>query len=110
MSANERRQSIIEALCERRYDNVGSLSQEFGVSIRTIKNDIEILTLSYPIETKRGKGGGVHIADGYYLGMKYFTYEQSALLEKISLDLVGEEKETMKRILKTFKRPILTKR
>jgi predicted DNA-binding transcriptional regulator YafY len=60
MGPNERRMEIIEALCRRRQDTMANLAAEFGVSVRTIKNDIDILSLSYPIETIRGRyGGGV---------------------------------------------------
>lgn len=39
---------------------MNNLAFEFGVSIRTIRNDIDTLSLSYPLETVRGRyGGGV---------------------------------------------------
>ncbi|WDC85754.1 HTH domain-containing protein [Caloramator sp. mosi_1] len=67
MGPNERRMQIIEALCRRRQDTMKNLAFEFGVTERTIRNDINILSLSYPIETIRGNGGGVRIMDGYKL-------------------------------------------
>jgi len=71
MGPNERRMEIIEALCRRRQDTMANLAAEFGVSVRTIKNDIDILSLSYPIETIRGRyGGGVRVADGYCCMLK----------------------------------------
>ena len=64
---------------------MANLAAEFGVSVRTIKNDIDILSLSYPIETIRGRyGGGVRVADGYYLHKKYLKPEQQELLERLS--------------------------
>ena len=69
MTPSERRDAIIDALCKRRQDTIANLAHEFGVSVRTIKYDIEELTLAHPIETIRGRyGGGVRIADGYYAG------------------------------------------
>lgn len=50
--------------------------------------------------------GGIRIANGFRLGMKYLTVEQSELLEKLSSELTGVELATMQEILKTFKRPV----
>lgn len=104
-SALERRQEILETLCERRHESVYNLSHEFGVSERTIRRDIELLTLSYPIYTTQGNGGGVHVTDGYRLGKKYLTDKQTELLEKIAIGLTGEDFETLQSILKKFKEP-----
>ena len=82
-----------------------NLSDEFGVSVRTIYYDLEVLQCSYPIVTIRGGGGGVRVMDGFYLGMKYMTNEQTALLEKLSETLSGNELSTMQSILKTFSNP-----
>lgn len=104
-STTERRQLILEALCRRRFDTMKNLSDEFGVSVRTIYYDLEVLQCSYPIVTIRGGGGGVRVMDGFYLGMKYMTNEQTALLEKLSETLSGNELSTMQSILKTFSNP-----
>ena len=106
MDVNERRMEILEKLCVRRFDTVGHLSNEFGVSRNTIKNDILVLSCSYPIYTTQGNGGGIHIKDGYRLGMKYLSEKQTSLLEKLSCNLAGEELITMKELLKTFSCPI----
>ena len=104
-STTERRQLIIENLCRRRKDTVDRLAEEFGVSRRTIRYDLEVLQCSYPIETVKGGGGGVRVMDGYYIGMKYMTDSQTALLNKLSENLSGDELETMQSILKTFSNP-----
>ena len=96
---------ILEVLCRRRSDTVENLANEFGVSKRTIKYDIEYLSLSYPVYTVQGHGGGVYIADGYRLGKKYFSQKQSEFLERIAEGLTGEDLEMMKGILKIFKEP-----
>lgn len=105
MSSMERRMEILETLCRRRNDTVENLANEFGVSKRTIKYDIEYLSLSYPVYTVQGNGGGIYISDGYRLGRKYLNETQSDLLEKLSARLTGEDLETMKNILNTFKEP-----
>ncbi len=104
-SALERRQAILEVLCERKHDTVDNLATEFCVSERTIRRDLEYLTLSYPIYTTQGKGGGVHVVDGFYICKKYFTSKQRDLLEKLKKGLSGEELATMQAILKTFGEP-----
>ena len=40
MTASERRNAILEVLCFRRFDTVANLAFEFGVTDRTIRNDI----------------------------------------------------------------------
>ena len=45
MTPSERREAILRVLCQRRQDKIDNLAEEFGVSVRTIKNDIEELTL-----------------------------------------------------------------
>ena len=49
MDAVERRQQILELLCQRRKDTMQNLAAELGVSERTIRRDVEILTRSYPL-------------------------------------------------------------
>ena len=105
-STTERRQSILEVLCLRRFDTIDHLADEFGVSRRTIRYDLEVLQCSYPIETVKGGGGGVRVMDGYYIGMKYLNSGQAALLEKLSETLSGDELLTLQSILKTFSKPI----
>ena len=64
---NDRQQQIINLLCQRRSDTVQNLAAELGVCERTIRRDIEELTLTYPLETVRGRyGGGVKMADWYF--------------------------------------------
>ena len=48
---NDRQQQLISLLCQRRSDSIQNLAMELGVCERTIRRDIEELTLTYPIET-----------------------------------------------------------
>lgn len=103
MTPSERREAILNVLCKRRQDTVHNLAHEFGVSVRTIKYDIEELTLAHPIETVRGRyGGGVKVADGYYVGRKYLKPSQQELLKKLSEQLSGNDLEVMNSILRDF--------
>lgn len=105
MNANERRMQILDVLCDRRHESIDNLAFEFGVSRRTIRYDIEILTCSYPIYTTQGNGGGVHVVDGYRRGKQYLSDKESDLLEKLAARLSGEDFATMQAILKKYKEP-----
>ncbi len=104
-NALERRQQILEILCERRRESVDNLAYEFGVNERTIRRDVEALSLSYPIYTTQGIGGGVQIMSGFTLGRKYLSEQETELLEKLLPQLSGADILTMKSILKKFKTP-----
>ena len=71
-----------QLLCQRRSDSIQNLAMELGVCERTIRRDIEELTLTYPIETVRGRyGGGVRMADWYFQDRPKLTPKQTALLK-----------------------------
>ena len=53
-----------------------------------------------------GTYGGVYIAEGFRLGMKYLTDKQYTVLKEISEELSGEKKVVVLEILKTFAYPI----
>ena len=79
MDAGERRQQILELLCRRRKDTMQNLASELGVSERTIRRDVEILTRTYPLETICGRyGGGVRVAGWYHLDRPRVSPRQTA--------------------------------
>ncbi len=103
MDAVERRQQILELLCQRRKDTMQNLAAELGVSERTIRRDVEILTRFYPLETVCGRyGGGVRVADWYHLDRQRMSPRQTALLRRLAADLRGEDLEVMEQILLKF--------
>ena len=102
MDAVERRQQILELLCQRRKDTMQNLAAELGVSERTIRRDVEILTRSYPLETVGRYGGGVRVADWYHLDRQRMSPKQTALLRRLAADLRGEDLEVMEQILLKF--------
>ena len=65
MIASERRSEIIRILVARRFVTIQRLANELSVSSRTIMHDIVILTAHYPIDTLRGRSGGVKLAEWY---------------------------------------------
>lgn len=102
MTANERRNAILEVLCLRRFDTVENLAFEFDVSGRTIRNDILILSCEYPIYTAKGNGGGIYVDEKFKLGKSYLKDEQQELLQRLLPNLDGKDAEVMKSILNTF--------
>ena len=104
-NATERRFRIIEELCNRKHISIVRLANEFSVHRSTIQRDLDVISELIPIYTTMGNSGGVHIVDGFHLGMKYLTDEQCELLEKLSETLNGEDAALLKEILKTFRKP-----
>lgn len=103
MTAVERRDAILDVLCARRHDQVKNLAEEFQVSEKTIRTDIEVLACSFPIETTRGRyGGGIHVADWFRRDRRYLNKEQAALLMRLAPGLQGRDLEVMNSILNTF--------
>lgn len=103
MNANDRRQQLLETLCQRRHDTYDNLAHEFGVSKRTIRYDIETLSLSYPVKTVSGRyGGGVEVEEWYHLNRKTMSPEQAALLKRLAASLGGNDLETMNSIITQF--------
>lgn len=103
MGAAERRQLILDLLCQRRRETISNLAEELGVNERTIRRDVEMLTLRYPIETVCGRyGGGVRVADWYQQDRRRLTPRQTALLRRLAVGLQGEDLEDMKQILTQF--------
>lgn len=105
MTAAERRQAILEVLSVRRHETRENLAFEFGVSKRTIEYDVMQLSLSYPVYTTQGKGGGIHIMDGYYLSRAVLSEKQTSLLKRLLLTLKGEDRETMADIIRKYGKP-----
>ena len=102
MTSNERRNALLEILSMRRFETLENLAFEFGVSKRTIRYDIEILSLTYPIYTVQGNGGGIHVDENYRLGKSYLKKDQQELLERLLPKLNGKDATTMREIIKTF--------
>jgi len=94
---------LLDVLCHRRHDTYDNLAHEFGVSKGTIRNDIAILTCSYPIETVCGRyGGGIIISDPHFPSGKTLSYEQAKLLRKLRDQLEGHDYVVLNSVLYQF--------
>ena len=111
MGTSERRSEIMRILCRRRHDTIPNLAKEFGVSIRTIMRDIEVLSLTEPIYTQCGRvGGGIYVSDDYSMNRMYMTENELSLLHKLSgfadkkdvCELSVEENKLLKSIISQY--------
>ena len=83
MTANERRAEIMRIMTARRQESMGRLALELGVTRRTIRSDITALTVDYPLETQRGNGGCVKVADWYHPHRNILSCEQQRVLSEL---------------------------
>ena len=105
MRATERRQALLEIICERRHEKMDNLAFELGVSRKTIIRDVLELSISYPVYTVSGRHeSGVFVEDDYYLGKQYLSDEQQELLVTMLGNCDENQKKTMLAIIKKFGR------
>ena len=102
MSVHGRRQDLLAELLSCRFDTCEHLAQKFNVTPRTIYSDIEALMCSYPIETVRGRHGGVKVTDWFHANSKTLVPKQFALLVKIRDQLSGDDLIVLNSILDQF--------
>lgn len=96
MTANERRAEIMRILSGRRHETMGRLAGELGVTARTIRSDISALTGDYPLDTLRGNGGCVKVADWYHPYKNILSQKQQAVL----IQLLDKADEPQQRVLR----------
>ena len=87
MNAVERRERLLQILALRGRSTFRALSEELGVSERTIMRDVDVLSTYKPVSVISGKHGGVFISDYssfYNFSMKSYEID---LLQKIIADM-----------------------
>ena len=103
MPPSERRSEILHLLCKRRHETAINLAVEFGVSERTIRADLVILSCYYPIQVVRGRfGGGIHLPDWFHMESRTLSSKQQVLLMKVRKTLSGDDLQVMNSILAQF--------
>lgn len=105
MDAFMRRINILFILSRRRSETIGTLAHECEVSFNTICNDISLLSMKFPIETRQGNGGGVYVVDNWHFGEKNLKPEQEQFLMSLLDSHSGMELEILKSILSEFSNP-----
>ena len=103
-SAIERRQRIVEILNMRRSEQLGNLANELNVSKMTIRRDIDVLSCSYPLNTKQGNGGCIYVEEGFDMYDRYLTAKQFDVLEELKGTATEEQVKVLETILKSFGR------
>lgn len=89
MGASERRRAILEVLCQRRQDTRENLAHEFGVSLRTISNDIDELSRTY-FQIQGVVGSATRIQTGTSTASWVQLYNNyNASFPSLSVDFVG---------------------
>lgn len=73
MNTADRRAEIVSILLVRRRITAKELADEFNVTVRTIQNDIQALSLGFPIYTKQGGDGGIFVGENYKPYMNTLT-------------------------------------
>ncbi len=104
-NTTERRQRVLEILSDRRFETVANLMEEFNISRCTVLRDIEILSCSVPIFTVQGNGGGIRVADEWYLSRRYLHDDQESLLRSLLDGLQPGQQKIMQDILTAFVKP-----
>lgn len=114
MGIAERRIRIMRILCRRGNETIANIAQELGVSTRTIRRDIDELSLTEPIYTQTGRyGGGVYVMDNYIMDRMYMEDNELAVLIKLSEQaqnyITPEELKTLKSIIEQYSKPMYNK-
>ena len=102
MNVSERRAEIISILIVKRQVTAVELAGEFGVTVRTIENDIQALSLRYPIYTKPGVAGGVFISEHYNPYINSLTPKELQTLKEIYQVAGDRHKETLFQIIHKY--------
>ncbi len=102
---------IVYILMEKGSVKAKDLANYFGVSVRTIYRDIDVLSIAkIPIYTSNGKGGGIHLLDSFILDKSLISEdEQNQILfalqslEKMNLN---DEKKLLNKMSALFNRNV----
>lgn len=105
---------MMKYLCQVRHATMSELANKFGVSVRTIKRDIDELGYLIPLQTRTGRyEGGIYVMEGYTWDRAYMSADDIALLIKIKtvsekkeiLQLDTESIQRLERIISTYSMP-----
>ena len=102
MGANERRAEIMRILIGKRHVTMRALADELHVTTRTIRTDITALTADYPLETTRGNGGCVKLADWYHPHKRLFSREQQQVLTELVAVSDARQSRVLRELLSAY--------
>lgn len=99
MNTADRRAEIINILLVRRRITAKELADEFSVTVRTIQNDIQALSLGFPIYTKQGGDGGIFVGENYKPYMNTLTPLELKVLQEMYELAEGIHKKVLFQII-----------
>lgn len=107
----ERLFAITNILLQKKTVTAAELAQEFGVSVRTIYRDMDILSSSgVPIFTEKGRNGGISVMDHYTLSKTLLTDEEQnqIIMALQSINATGnlEVKDALRKLGNIFQKSI----
>ena len=68
--------SILFDLLAKRKITATYLAEKHEISTRTVYRYVDLLSLTVPVQIKRGRNGGIYISDSYKLPMGFMTAEE----------------------------------
>lgn len=102
LTTYQRREEIRVLLVKEKSTTSTFLMNHFGVSRKTIYNDILFLNSVLPLETYRGNGGGIFLKMEYDAPRVYLSADEEELLLRL-LDTVGvNEKRILINVINKF--------
>ena len=102
MNTADRRAEIISILMVRRRITAKELAEEFNVTIRTIQNDIQALSLGFPIYTRQGGDGGIFVGDNYKPYMNTLTPLELKVLHEMYELADGIHKKVLFQLIRKY--------
>lgn len=102
MNITDRRMGIINILIVRRRTTAKELAEEFGVTTRTIRNDIQALSSGYPIYTQQGGAGGIFIGEDYKPYINTLSSDELNTLCELYRQAEGLHKKILLQILNKY--------
>lgn len=98
---------IVYYILENGRTTAPELAEKFGVSVRTIYRDIDVISSAgIPIYVTTGRNGGIQILDNYVLDKSFFSDKEKqdilAALQSVSLVNGTYEKEMLTKISVLF--------
>jgi len=105
VTAIERRQEIMRILTARRSETAPHLARELGVCLNTIRTDIKTLTREFPLETSRGNGGCVRVAEWYHPHRNMLSLEQQTVLSQLMETATERQREVLRQMLAEYGSP-----
>ena len=102
MNTADRRAEIINILIVRRRITAKELAEEFNVTVRTIQNDIQALSLGFPIYTRQGGDGGIFVGDNYKPYMNTLTPLELKVLHEMYGLADGIHKKVLFQLIRKY--------